>query len=103
MIWRYQHLQLVVVSLLIICRLPATALADLKTQAETSEPQTSVRVPDELSWQLFVSSYYMFNAHRVSGPYNSLAYPYADSHGFGLTFAGGDVSYRTDKWGVRLD
>jgi len=45
----------------------------------------------------------MFNAHRVSGPYNSLAYPYADSMGFGLVFAGGDVSYRTDKWGVRVD
>ncbi|NNK43447.1 MAG: hypothetical protein HKP46_12455, partial [Myxococcales bacterium] len=27
---------------------------------------------DGLSWQLLVSSFYMFNAHRVSGPYNSL-------------------------------
>jgi hypothetical protein len=45
----------------------------------------------------------MFNAHRVGGPYNELEYPYADSHGFGLVFAGGDVSYRTDKWGVRVD
>lgn len=45
----------------------------------------------------------MANAHRVGGPYNSEAYPYADSQGFGLTFVGGDVSYRTDKWGIRID
>lgn len=44
----------------------------------------------------------MFNSHRVAGPYNDLQYPYADSTGFGLTFAGGDVAYRTDKWGVTL-
>jgi hypothetical protein len=58
---------------------------------------------DELNWQLFVSSYYMFNAHRVAGPYNDLEYPYADSHGFGLTFAGGDVHYQSKKFGVRVD
>lgn len=57
---------------------------------------------DGLSWQLLVSSFYMFNAHRVSGPYNSLGYPYADSMGFGLTFAGGDVSYQRAKWGLTL-
>ena len=90
-------------SFLIVCGLPPRAHADLKTEEATSDGQGSVNVPDELSWQVLVSSYYMFNAHRVSGPYNSLEYPYADSHGFGLTFAGGDVSYRTDKWGVRLD
>ncbi|MGB5417093.1 MAG: hypothetical protein WBN01_20835, partial [Polyangiales bacterium] len=49
---------------------------------------------DGLSWQLLVSSYYMFNAHRVAGPYNDLGYPYADTMGFGLVFAGGDVAYR---------
>jgi hypothetical protein len=58
---------------------------------------------DGLSWQLLVSSYYMFNAHRVSGPYNEFGYPYANTHGFGLVFAGGDVGYRTDKWGIRID
>jgi len=79
------------------------ARADLKAEEETSEGEGTVNVPDELTWLLFATSYYMFNAHRVSGPYNSLEYPYADSHGFGLVFAGGDVSYRTDKWGVRID
>ena len=87
---------------LLVCGgVPSEARADLKTEEETSEG--SVKVPDELSWQLLVTSYYMFNAHRVSGPYNSLEYPYADSQGFGLVFAGGDVSYRTDKWGIRID
>ena len=57
---------------------------------------------DGLSWQLLVSSYYMFNAHRVAGPYNDLRYPYADAMGFGLVFAGGDVAYRADKWGLTL-
>ena len=59
--------------------------------------------PNELTWQLLVSSYYMFNAHRVSGPYNAFEYPYADSNGFGLTFAGGDLHYRADKFGIRID
>jgi hypothetical protein len=87
---------------LLICGgVPSEARADLKTEEETSEG--SMKVPGELSWQLLVTSYYMFNAHRVSGPYNSLEYPYADSQGFGLVFAGGDVSYRTDKWGIRVD
>ena len=87
---------------LLICGgMRSEARADLKAEEETSEG--AVAVPDELSWQLLVSSYYMFNAHRVGGPYNSLEYPYADSQGFGLTFAGGDVSYRTDKWGIRVD
>ena len=58
---------------------------------------------ENVSWLLFASSYYMFNAHRVPGPYNVLEFPYANSQGFGLTFTGGDFSYRTDKWGIRID
>jgi len=92
---------------------PSTARADPES-GEDSDKQPDERPPEQpserrnlfsdgLSWQLFASSYYMFNAHRVGGPYNELEYPYADSHGFGLVFAGGDVSYRTDKWGVRID
>ena len=68
---------------------------------DPSEPRHGFT--DDLSWQLLVSSYYMFNAHRVAGPYNAFEYPYADSHGFGLVFAGGDVGYRTDKWGLTLN
>ena len=95
--------------LLISAGAPSALRADLEsdeapdeepTEEPTEEPK---RVRDDLSWQLLVTSYYMFNAHRVSGPYNALEYPYADAHGFGLTFAGGDVAYRTDKWGITLN
>ena len=87
---------------------PATTLGDAKSaEAEPAAPDEVAIVErnpnlDGLSWQLLVSSYYMFNAHRVAGPYNALAYPYADSPGFGLTFAGGDVAYRGKQWGVTL-
>ena len=80
---------------------PSTARADRETDESRSEG--GGRAPDALSWQLLVTSYYMFNAHRVAGPYNAFEYPYADSQGFGLTFAGGDVAYRTDKWGLTLN
>lgn len=80
---------------------PTTARADLEADQAPSEEID--RVPYELSWQLVVTSYYMFNAHRVAGPYSSFEYPYADTQGFGLTFAGGDVAYRTDKWGITLN
>jgi len=80
----------------------ATARADLEADEEPPSEERG-RLLDGLSWQLLVSSYYMFNAHRVAGPYNALEYPYADSHGFGLVFAGGDVAYRAEKWGVTLN
>ena len=72
-------------------------------ESPVEEPVAGSRLfLDGLSWQLLVSSYYMFNAHRVAGPYNDLQYPYADAMGFGLVFAGGDVAYRADKWGLTL-
>jgi hypothetical protein len=80
---------------------PTTACADAEANEAPSEEAD--RLPDQLSWQLLVTSYYMFNAHRVAGPYNGFEYPYADTEGFGLTFAGGDVAYRTDKWGIALN
>jgi len=79
----------VAIALLITVGAPSAARADVES--------------DGLEWQLLVTSYYMFNAHRVSGPYNDLEYPYADTQGFGLTFAGGDVAYVTDKWGITLN
>ena len=115
----------VVASLLIGTGASSAAKADLESDEEPSEQpgehatealeqqpgESSSEDPskprpsfaDDLSWQLLVSSYYMFNAHRVAGPYNAFEYPYADSNGFGLAFAGGDVGYRTDKWGVTLN
>ena len=48
---------------------------------------------DGLDWQVMASGFYLFNAHRVAGPYNNLNYPYTGYMGFGLNFAGGDVSY----------
>jgi hypothetical protein len=76
--------------------------ASSHAQADPESSEGPSPMLEGLSWQLLVTSYYMFNAHRVSGPYNDLEYPYADSMGFGLTFAGGDVAYRTDKWGLTL-
>jgi len=78
---------------LLFASTPFTARADLEPNAEAHV----------ISWQALVTSYYMFNAHRVSGPYNDFEYPYADSQGFGLVFAGGDFSYRARKWGIRID
>jgi hypothetical protein len=79
----------------------STARADLEADEAPGEELNQVQ--DRLSWQLLVTSYYMFNAHRVNGPYNGFEYPYADTQGFGLTFAGGDLAYRTDKWGLTLN
>jgi len=115
----------VAAGLLIGAGAPSTARADLESDEEPGEQpdEQATEAPDkqpsespseepseprhgftdDLSWQLLVSSYYMFNAHRVAGPYNAFEYPYADSHGFWLVFAGGDVGYRTDKWGVTLN
>ena len=72
---------------------PPAARADLEQEI----PQ------DQIWWRVLVTSYYMFNAHRVAGPYNDFEYPYADAQGFGLVFAGGDVAYRGEHWGIRLD
>lgn len=91
--------------------------AEIESEAQPGQEPPTQEAPDEeppieeapvalldgLSWQILVSSYYMFNAHRVAGPYNDLEYPYADTQGFGLVFVGGDVSFRTEKFGIRLD
>ena len=83
----------VAIALLGMGAAPHTVRADVEKKVE----------PNQFTWQLLVTSYYMFNAHRVAGPYNSLEYPYADAHGFGLTFAGGDVHYQAEKFGIRVD
>jgi hypothetical protein len=72
---------------------PQAARADVETDPEK----------DVVAWRLAVTSYYMFNAHRVAGPYNELEYPYADSQGFGLTFVSAGVAYQTSKWGVLIE
>ncbi len=58
---------------------------------------------ENVSWLVFASGYYMFNAHLVAGPYNALEFPYANTQGFGLTFTGGDFAYRGEKWGIDLE
>ena len=77
------------------------ALTSLPPSAEADiEPE----VPDEIVvWRAAVTSYYMFNAHRVTGTYNALQYPYADSHGFGLVFLAGGFRFETQRWGIMLD
>ncbi len=72
---------------------PSSAHAD--TEADVAK--------SEVDYGIMVSSYYMFNAHRVAGPYNDVQYPYADSHGFGLTFVGAGVRYEADQGGVLLE
>ncbi len=57
---------------------------------------------DGLDWQVMASGFYLFNAHRVAGPYNNLDYPYTGYMGFGLNFAGGDVSYTGEKFALTL-
>ena len=54
----------------------------------------------QIDYGVMVTSYYMFNAHRVAGPYNDFQYPYADSHGFGLVLLGGGIRYEADRGGV---
>ena len=78
--------------ILVFAAMSSTARADLEPDAEK----------EKIDYGFMVSSYYMFNAHRVSGPYNDAEYPYADSHGFGLVFAGAGIRYETQKWGVML-
>jgi hypothetical protein len=82
----------VVMGLLVGAAVPSSARAD--TEADIQK--------EKIDYGFMVSSYYMFNAHRVSGPYNDFEYPYADSHGFGLVFAGGGIRYEAKKWGVLL-
>lgn len=60
------------------------------------------RFLDGLDWQVMASGFYLFNAHRVAGPYNELDYPYTSYMGFGLNFAGGDVSFTGEKFAITL-
>ncbi len=48
------------------------------------------------------SGFYLFNANRVSGPYNELNYPYTGYIGFGLNFVGGDVTYTGENFAVTV-
>lgn len=68
-----------------------------------SAPARAQLDKENLSWLVFASSYYMFNAHLVSGPYNVFEFPYANTQGFGLTFTGGNFAYMGEKWGIRLE
>ena len=73
-------------------------LVPLSARADT-EPEVAKQKVD---YGVMVSSYYMFNAHRVSGTYNAFEYPYADAHGFGLVFVGGGVRYEAERGGLFL-
>jgi len=57
---------------------------------------------DGFDWQMMASGFYLFNANRVSGPYNELNYPYTGYMGFGLNFVGGDASYTGEKFAVTV-
>ena len=59
---------------------------------------------DNVSFQAHATSYYLLNGHRTP---NSADQPgfraYARNQGFGLTFAGFDVSYTGDHFGATLN
>lgn len=57
---------------------------------------------DGLDWEVMATGFYLFNTHLISGSYNELDYPYTSYMGFGLNFAGGDVSYTGDKFALTL-
>ena len=89
------------------CLSTLSALSSASAQDEPAEPT----VPDEaaenrfldgLDWQVMASGFYLFNSNLVAGPYNDLDYPYTGYMGFGLNFAGGDVSYTGEKFGITL-
>jgi hypothetical protein len=70
--------------------------------AEKSAEDGANAFLDGLDWQVMASGFYLFNAHRIHGPYNNLDYPYTGYMGFGLNFAGGDVSYNGEKFGLTV-
>lgn len=86
---------------------PAEKVMPAPPPAAASAPAAPVeesgRILDNLTWMVMASGYYLFNSHRVSGPYNSVGYPYADSMGFGLAFAGANMQYMGDTFGVTID
>ena len=83
-----------------------TLLAPTWASAEQSGEASGDDVPnaflDGLHWQVMASGFYLFNSNLVAGPYNNLDYPYAGYMGFGLNFAGGDVSYTGKKFALTL-
>ncbi|MGB8332195.1 MAG: outer membrane beta-barrel protein [Polyangiales bacterium] len=70
--------------------------------AEELPEEAPARWLDGLNWQVMTSGFYLYNAHRVAGRYNNLDYPYTGYMGFGLNFAGGDVSYTGEKFALTL-
>ncbi len=74
-----------------------------KQTADAVESAGSAALMDMFTWQILASGYYMFNAHRVGGPYNAVGYPYSRNHGFGLNFVGGDIELMGEKGGMRVD
>lgn len=81
---------------------PKVAADDMTEEYAGDEPEGGAFI-DGLSWQVMASAFYNFNTYRVSGPYNSLGYPYTQYMGFGLNFVGGMVAYTGEKWGVVVD
>ncbi len=81
-----------------LCGAMLLAWAPTQDAAADSEPFL-----DGLDWQVMASGFYLFNAHRVAGSYNQLDYPYTSYMGFGLNFAGGDVSFTGEKFAITVD
>ncbi len=85
----------------LVCCLWLAGVASAQEESAAGEGAGSSFV-DGLQWQVMASGFYLFNAHRVSGPYNDLGYPYTNYMGFGLNFAGGDVSYTGEKFALTI-
>jgi len=82
-------------------------LSSASAQDEPAEPTVPDDVAenhflDGLHWQVMASGFYLFNSNLVAGPYNNLDYPYTGYMGFGLNFAGGDLNYTGEKFGITI-
>jgi hypothetical protein len=94
-----------------VCCLTCLSTLSAPSSASAQDEPAEPTVPDEaaenrfldgLDWQVMASGFYLFNSNLVAGPYNDLDYPYTGYMGFGLNFAGGDVSYTGEKFGITL-
>jgi hypothetical protein len=92
--WKAQAARRWLLFALAACLARSPSLAHADTEADVQKRK--------IDYGVMVTSYYMFNAHRVAGPYNDFQYPYADTHGFGLVFVGGGIRYEADRGGVML-
>ncbi len=88
-----------VLTLGIVCGLLTLQSASAQDEPVIADEAAQGSFLDGLDWQVMASGFYLFNSNLVAGPYNNLDYPYTGYMGFGLNFAGGDLSYTGENFG----